>query len=289
MRRRLLLILFCLSTLLLMSAVAVAADSDKNRVFDEADVFSDSQEEKLQKRIESIREKYNMDVVIRFAYDSAIPNETGQIDAYADEWYNAGITSTYAFGRDGVLFLFNMYDDGYGRAWCIDGCERGDKDLGVYFYEYLTEETDFIKSIKNEKYYDAMDEALDLLEIFLEQAETGTPYSDNNPYKPEKKPMSKTKFTVLSLIEIGVGLLFGKGYASSLRASMNTAVKRTEATEYIDKNSFYLSQNNDLFMYSNVTKTVIPTETRSSGGSGGTSYGSHSSGGYSHSSRSGRF
>ncbi|MBP5489377.1 MAG: hypothetical protein J6Y10_02100, partial [Lachnospiraceae bacterium] len=93
-------------------------------------------------------------------------------------------------------------------------------------------------------------------------------------------------FSVLAIIEALVGLLFGKGYASKLRASMNTAVIRTEATEYIDKSTFNLANSSDMFLYSNVTRTPIPTETRSGGG--GSSIHT-SSGGHSHSGGGGRF
>ena len=117
----------------------------------------------------------------------------------------------------------------------------------------------------------------------LKQAKTGEPYSYSNPVP--KEPMTKKTFTVLAFIEALVGLLFGKGYASKLRASMNTAVTRTEATEYIDKSSFNLTNSSDMYLYSNVTRTPIPTETRSGGGSSIHT----SSGGHSHSGGGGRF
>ena len=82
-------------------------------------------------------------------------------------------------------------------------------------------------------------------------------------------------------------LLFGKGYAGKLRNSMNTAIKRTEATEYIDQSSFYLTRSQDMFMYSNTTRTAIPTETRSGGGGGSSIH--TSSGGHSHSGGGGHF
>ena len=82
-----------------------------------------------------------------------------------------------------------------------------------------------------------------------------------------------------------MALLFGKGYAKKLRNSMNTAIKRTEATEYINQGSFNVTQASDMFLYSNVTRTPIPTETRSSGGSSIHT----SSGGHSHSGGGGHF
>lgn len=285
-KRFLLLLVTCLTAMFLMMVMGIA-DSENTRVFDEADVLTNSEEQKLQQRIESIQEKYGFDTVIRIADDSTIPNETGEIDAYAESYYLRESTGNYKFGDDCFMIFLNMYDDGQGRGWCLLGSDECDKQLGTYFYEYVTEDTSFYSYLTSGRYYDCFNEALEYYEIFLEQAKTGEPYSKNNPYK---KKMSTVKFVVLSLIEAGIALLFGKGYASRLRSSMNTAIKRTEATEYINQSSFNLTNSQDLFMYSNVTRTPIPTETRSgSGGSGGTSYSSHSSGGHSFSSRSGRF
>ena len=147
----------------------------------------------------------------------------------------------------------------------------------------MQDRTSFVTELKNGNYYEAFDVALDNVEKFLKQAATGEPYSYDN--KVPSEPMSKKTFTILSVIEFFVALLFGKGYASNLRASMNTAVKRTEATEYIDKSSFALTRSQDMFLYSNVTRTPIPTETRSGGGSSIHT----SSGGHSHSGGGGHF
>ena len=254
MRRRHLLLALCLVLLLAFSAVASAAGSvDNTRVFDETDDLSDSQEEKLQERIEDIQDKYDFDVVIRIAYVE-IPYES--LEAFTDDYYDSGISSKYAFGDDGFLV----------------------------FFDYIKDRTSFQTKLKNNDYYEALDIMLDNVEKFLKQAKTGEPYGYDNPVP--KEPMSKKTFSVLAIIEALVGLLFGKGYASKLRASMNTAVIRTEATEYIDKSTFNLANSSDMFLYSNVTRTPIPTETRSGGG--GSSIHT-SSGGHSHSGGGGRF
>ena len=282
MRRRHLLSALCLVLLLAFTAVASAAGSvDNTRVFDETDDLSDSQEEKLQERIEDIQDKYDFDVVIRIAYVE-IPYES--LEAFTDDYYDSGISSKYAFGDDGFLVFLNMYDDGGGRAYWLNGCDKGAEWFDNYFLDYIKDRTSFQTKLKNNDYYEALDIMLDNVEKFLKQAKTGEPYSYSNPVP--KEPMTKKTFTVLAVIEALVGLLFGKGYASKLRASMNTAVIRTEATEYIDKSSFNLTNSSDMYLYSNVTRTPIPTETRSGGG--GSSIHT-SSGGHSHSGGGGRF
>ncbi|MBP5460997.1 MAG: TPM domain-containing protein [Lachnospiraceae bacterium] len=281
MKKRVLVILLCLITAVLMTSWVSADESDANcRVFDEANRLNDSDESKLQERIEASREKYGMDVVIRIINMPDLAYES--LEAYTDDYYNIGITGKYRFGQDGLLIFMNIVADDGSLDYWFNGCDKGAEIFDTYFIEYVKERTNFVSELRkhtNEDSYKALDIALDNVEKFLEQAATGEPYSYNNPVP--KEPMSKLKFVILSAIEAGIALLFGKGYASRLRASMNTAVKRTEATEYIDKDSFCLTNSSDMFLYSNVTRTPIPTETSRSSGGGGSSI--HMSGGHYHS------
>jgi len=282
MKRRILWLALCIAVVFSLATVAAsAADVDKKRVFDEDGQLDDSEEEKLQSRIEDIQDEYDFDVVIRVANIENLPYSS--LETFCDDYYDSGITGSYQFGSDGILFFLNMCDDEDGRDYWISGCDKGAEWFDNYYFEYLQERTSFISELKSGDYYGAFDIALDSVEKFLEQAKNGEPYSYSNPVP--KDPMSKKTFSVLALIEAGIALLFGKGYASRLRASMNTAVKRTEATEYINKNSFNLSSSQDMFLYSNVTRTPIPRETRSSGGSSIHT----SSGGHSHSGGGGHF
>ena len=284
MKRRIFLLLMVLLSVFAFSSLASAEEYDDDcRVFDEGNILSDREEQDLQKRIEKIQEEYKFDVVIRVVDIEGLSYDS--LEAFTDDYYNSGINSKYRFGADGLLIFLNMCNDEDGRDYWFNGCDKGSEIFDNYFFNFMQDETDFIRYLKNGDYAKAFDETLDYVEDFLKQAETGKPYNDNNPYVKPKEPMSGKKFTILSLIEAGIALLFGKGYASALRASMNTAIKRTEATEYIDKSSFNLTRSEDIFLYSNVTRTLIPQETRS-GGSGSSI---HSSGGHSHSGGGGHF
>ena len=281
MKRRALFFVLFLILVLTMTSVASATGTDDTRIFDEDDILTDSQEEKLQKRIENIWSEYDFDVVIRIVNMEEL--KYSDLQTFTDDYYDTGIKSRYEFGEDGLLIFLNMCNDEDGRDYWFNGCEKGAVWFDNYFFEYMQDRTSFVTNLKNGDYYEAFDVALDNVEKFLKQAATGEPYSYSN--KVPSDPMSKKTFTILSVIEFFVALLFGKGYASNLRASMNTAVKRTEATEYIDKSSFALTRSQDLFLYSNVTRTPIPTETRSGGGSSIHT----SSGGHSHSGGGGHF
>lgn len=290
MRKRLWILLLCLTAVMMFALTGAYADessSDATRVFQEngEEILDDAQIEKLEARIKKIRQEYEFDVVIRIVNIENLPYDSLMV--YTDDYYDTGINSKYHFGNDGLLIFLNMCDDEDGRDYWFNGCDKGSEIFDKYFFEYMENNTGFLSNLKSGNYYKAFDETLDIVEIFLEQAETGEPYSYDNPYKKPKQPMSGKKFTILALIESGIALLFGKGYASKLRNSMNTAIKRTEATEYIDQSSFYLTRSQDMFMYSNTTRTAIPTETRSGGGGGSSIH--TSSGGHSHSGGGGHF
>ena len=286
MKKRFWILLLCLTAamVLLLSSVSADGGSDATRVFDEDGILDDSEKEKLENRIKEIRQEYEFDVVIRVVNMEDLKYE--MLEAFTDDYYDTGINSKYHFGEDGLLIFLNMCDDEDGRDYWFNGCEKGAVWFDNYFFDFMKEETNFISYLKSGDYYKAFDETLDYVKIFLEEATTGEePYSYSHPYKKPKEPMSGTKFTILSIIEAGVALLFGKGYAKKLRNSMNTAIKRTEATEYINQSSFNVTRASDMFLYSNVTRTPIPTETRSSGGSSIHT----SSGGHSHSGGGGHF
>ncbi len=84
------------------------------------------------------------------------------------------------------------------------------------------------------------------------------------------------------------GFLIGLIVASSMKKKLTSVQKQTAAASYLVKDTMRLTDSNDLYLYSNVSKTVRASESSRSGG--GHSGGSHfSSGGFSHGGHSGKF
>lgn len=285
MRKRFWILLLFAVAMLAMTTLVSAGSADDKRVFEDdgEDILTDAEEEKLQNHIEEIKEKYDSDTVIWVFNKENIDSNT--LIQLCMDAYNSGVKGTYKFRDNGLIIALNMCNDEDGRDYCICGValEGEDPVLGEYFADVVENKTSFLSNLGEQKWYSAFENVLNLSEEFLEQAKTGERFSKSNPYK---KNMSKKGFFVLSIIEAGIAFLFGKGYAKKLRSSMDTAIKRTEATEYINQGSFNVTQASDMFLYSNVTRTPIPTETRSGGGGGGFS---SSSGGHSFSGKTGHF
>ncbi len=92
-----------------------------------------------------------------------------------------------------------------------------------------------------------------------------------------------------AFFSIAIGLVVGLIVASSLKNQLKSVRGQVTATDYMRKDSMRLTDQQDLYLYSNVAKTPRVSENRTGSG-GGHSGGSHfSSGGVSHSGHGGKF
>lgn len=281
MKRKLLLLICCMVLLgTMMCSGAFAAETE--RIFDEAGILSDSDIDELQNRIEKFRSENGIDVVIWTVNQENLPYD--MLMTYTDDWYDDGIL-TKGFGEDGLLVFLNMCDDEDGRDYWINGCERGADLFDTYFFECVEDKSKFVSNLKSGDYSDAFLEVIELADKFAKQAETGEPYSESNPYKEK---MGVLAAIIAAVIEFFVSLGIGSGYAGSLASKMNNAVAKQDAREYIVMDKSNIENLGETFLYSNVTRTKIVTNTGTRSGGGGSSI--HiSSGGHSHSGGGGHF
>ena len=84
-----------------------------------------------------------------------------------------------------------------------------------------------------------------------------------------------------------IGAVIGGITVLIMRACMNTKRPQRSAGSYLNDSSYHLRTNQDLFLYSNVTKTRIQQESSSSGGGGSSVH--TSSSGSSHGGGGGKF
>lgn len=92
-----------------------------------------------------------------------------------------------------------------------------------------------------------------------------------------------------AFISAVVGLFTGLGTTAGLKKQLKSVKQQTAAADYIVRSKMRMTDEQDLFLYSNVAKTVRVSENRT-GSSGGFGGGGHfSSGGVSHSGHGGKF
>ena len=276
------LIYLVLSLLLLLSlTVAASAEESLWRVIDNADLLDPSEESAHEETCRILRETYGMDVVILTvnSLDGSSPQD------YADNYYDA---NGYGCGEEksGLLLLISMEE----RDWYVSSCGNAIYALTDYGIQQVGDVMLYGFGIS----YDAgIRMFLQALPEYFEAYENSTPidgYADYSGdyyhgyqeevvyYEEEFTPSLGLSF-LLGLIVAGISVLV-------MRIGMNTKHPKHSAAGYMQENSFQMRQQQDLFLYSNVSK-VRKQEPKPSSGGGSSVH--RSSGGTRHGGGGGKF
>lgn len=239
---------------------------EKSDVVDMADLLTDDEEADLLNTIEEIKSEYNYEIVIVTA-----PTLNGKgIMEFADDFYDY---NNYGCGssNDGMIFVIDMDERDYWTSTTGYGIKA--------FTDYgLGELHDSMVSyLSDGNYYDAFNDYLTTAKDFLRQAKNGAPYDVDNQYNGGVSGIIAQELIILLVAAVIAGITV---VVMSLK--MNTAVKQSRAANYVVDNSFRLQGQNDMYLYSTVTKTKIVENTSSGGGSSthvGSSGVSHGGGG----------
>lgn len=236
------------------SAVNVSA-ANPDKVVDNADILTDSEEQRLEEKFLGIVDKYGYDIAV-----VTVSSTDGKsMMAYADDYYDYN-----GYGSDGLMMLVDMG----GRDWWIttDGkginafTDAGIQNVGDAVAEYLTDE----------EYYDGFSKFADLAEKYIDV------------YEETGKPMGNPKnYVAIFFISLCIGLVFAAIICLVLKSQLKTAVRQTNAKAYVRAGSRNVTYARDIFLYKKVTRSKIEsnngsiTHTSSSGnthGGGGGSF-----------------
>ena len=229
-------------------------------MIDEAELFSEDEEAELFGRIEEIRDTYDFDVTILTMNE--IPDDSYDLRYYFD-WYE-GLDPT----RDGVVVGVNM--DEFNREFSLSA-----RNFGI---EAFTEEAqDFVHEevpplLTDGEYFEAFNLFLDQTEEFLETAKAGEPY--------EKPVDILTVLIFVVALPLILALLIAWLIVRFVFvAQMKTAVIKTEAKEFMVKDSLILEENSDVFTHESESRVYDPPSENKGGGSSSSSgYGGSRSG-----------
>lgn len=245
-------------------AFPLAAAQEPQRVIDNAGLLSSSEEKALVEKILVLEEKYNLNLVI--LTENKI---RGTVVSYSDDYYDNN-----GYSEDGVLLLINMQ----GRDWYISTAGKCIGWLTDYGIERIGD--GFTYYLSDGEYYDGFDEYLNLLDDFFRQAEKGKPYDVDHQYR------QLGDYLLIFCGASVLGLIIAFIVLSVLKRRMKTAVLQPAAGQYVKDGQFQISSQEDRFLYSNVSRTAISSN---SGGSSGGSSSHTSSGGSSHGGGGGKF
>lgn len=279
MKRKILsFLLVLLLTICLPLHTSAAAIS---MVVDSAELLTDQEQIALEGTAQTLRDTYEMDVVI-VTIDN-LESKTAQ--QYADDFFDNG---GYGYGesRNGILFLLAMEE----REWYISTCGDAIYTITDYGIQQLGEAA--VWYLSEGEYYEAFQAYLDALPLYLEAYRQGSPIDGHADYsgdyyhgERESVVYYEEEYTPSIFLSLVIGVIVAAVVILIMRASMNTKRQQHGASGYMKAGSFHLRGRQDLFLYSNVSK-VRRQQNNSSGGGSSVH---RSSGGRSHGGGGGRF
>lgn len=247
MKKTLVLIL-TLSFILLAVLFPVSALSAP-RLYDGADLLSESEEKALLTGLNAVSERMKLDAVI------VTVDSTGSKSPrdYADDYYDE---NGYGYGEshDGILLLISMEQ----RDWYISTCGYGITAFTDAGIDYIGE--CMVSDLSDGEYADAFARFVELCEEFVTQARSGAPFDVGNL---PKEPFDAAMALVIAIV---IGFVIGLIVVSVMKGQLKSVRTQSAASNYLKKDSVNLTTSRDFFLFRNVTR--VRRETESSGGSG---------------------
>ena len=255
----------------LFALPSVAFAQSGTYVFDEQNLFTESEFNNLESQAEALASKYNMGVYL-LTVDSingkkskSDDDEKAERTRFTENYYrNNGLG--LGSNHDGIIFVIASGSREYNTGALGQG-SYSFSDRGIEKIEDAA-----TSHLKNSDWYGAA-------EAYYSEVGDQLAYyeSHGKPYKP------LTLFDILIRIAIILGIPGAITFVmiKSWRSEMLTAVEQSEASNYLDPNSVQVTESSDTFIHTTMVATPIPKEEKSSGGGwgGGGGGGFSSSGG----------
>lgn len=230
-----------------MSAVSVFASedipsSDGKRLYDGADILTDSEETELLSRLDKVSNEFKVDIAIVTVDGTGDMSTTEYVNYYYD---NSGL----GFGddRDGVLFLIDM-DARNFRIWS-NGQNLGAAAISSDDIQNITDQVS--SDLTDGNYVTAFNTYIDECEYQINGHINGFPFKTG-------------KNIVISLV---IGFVVAFIVTGVMKGKLKSVRKQAAASNYVKNGSLAISESKDTFLYSRITRTAKPT--KSSGGSSG--------------------
>ena len=265
--KRLLASIVILYIILLNTLTVGAIDNmiDTNvKIYDYAELIDDSKETSLSVLANDFKEKYSLDIAVV----TIIDNEGKNAKDYADDFYDY---NNFGCGndKDGLLLLIDM--DSREIRISTSGIA-----IKIFKDRVLDDMLDVIYDCVIDKRYNSA------AEMFINDAKRYTEQSLSEGYikRNENGTLYKPFRLNLSFKHIAVFMIFamvGGGITVAVMVRRNNTIRpSSKADLYAKNNSFELLEQQDIYKFSNVTKTQ-KVKLESSGSSSGKSSGGGSS------------
>jgi uncharacterized protein len=250
----------------------VPSTRQKERLLDNADLLTDSEEADILRRLDEISYKWQCDLVIL-----TVDDHTGDIQSYADDYFDYN-----GFGKEfndsGFLFMLSMFD----REWAFSGKGTCGYAITDYGREYLFDQ--MRSDLADDDYYGAFSTYISTCDWLLQKYSEGTPYDYDS-----KEP--KTTSDILGLLAGSIlgGLVIALIPILKMKSDLKTVKMVNNATNYQSGGGIRVTLREDRFIKKALVKTPIPKDNGSRGGHSGGSTFHTSSSGSSHTGSHGHF
>lgn len=247
-----------LAALILAAALAVPASAVEGgfadlyyRMFDDAEVLTEDEDNELEDALEELSLRQSFDVTIA-TIESMESVGADSMEQFADDLYDY---CQYGYGpdMDGVLLLVSVGD----RKWHISTCGYGITAFTDAGIQYIGEQMKEDLSAGN--YADAFLTYCRLCDQFITQARAG------NPFDTEDLPQEPLDLMWIP-ISLVVGFVLAFLVVGGMKARLKTVRFQAAASSYLKSGSLNITESRDLFLYSTLSRTEKP-KNNSSGGS----------------------
>lgn len=245
------------------------------KIYDYSNLLTENEKELLLKRINEVSKKIKMEIVIvtkDLSYYNDSENETFAADFY--DYNDFGIDlDKYS----GILLFRNTYSfDPYYNIYTFGNAQ-------LYFsYNRLESILDNIyDDLHNKNYYDGFLKYINEIERYYD---SGIP-SEMKSYSVDDMGYLVKHYRIPFLPCLLISSIITFIIIFILIKKNKMIAKKTEASDYVDKNSINITKRLDTFLTTHTSSYTVSSSSSSSGGghsSSGSSGGGHSSGGGRH-------
>ena len=231
----LLIVLLCFSMVI---AAGAAYAEDDWFLFDEADLLSNSEEDKLTKKLTALSKTYNAQVVV-----VTIESTDGIDIEYYLEYVYDDMDFGYGANRDGVLLLVAMEE----RQFHILSNGFASDAIDSYDIDSICDA--MASDLSGGDYAGAFDEFVAQCDYYLDGYINGYPFNFGNTL----------------LICLVIGIIVALIVSAVLKGQLKSVRKQEKANVYVKPGSMNVTLSNDIFLYRNITRTKKAEKSSGSG------------------------
>ena len=242
MKKRILVLFWCVLILAVLPFAGNAASGLDSRLYDSADILTAAEEVRVLDQLNSISQRLGVDIVV-----ASVPDLGGiSANRYVENFYDSNEIGTGS-RRDGVLLLLAMEERDYRILSNGMPGDAIDNDTIDAIGDIIVDD------LSSGAYADAFIAFARQCEYYIDGYVNGFPF----PVWDNLKTC-----LIIGLVIAGIAVIV-------MCMQLKSVGKQQGAAAYTRPGSMQLTHSSDIFLYRNISKVKIQTNSSSGGGSSG--------------------